>query len=123
MSETAVIALLDKLNRCRSSLPEDERQLLDGILLAACGRQADVQAYSVDAATVQQAAFGAVVGFGLFMGSLSAPPTTQAQIGELEAPSSRPSVVSGVPSPLLSITVAPSVPDRDDNKKNPRPRP
>ena len=34
MSDTAVIALLDKLNRFRSTLPEDERQLLDGILLA-----------------------------------------------------------------------------------------
>jgi hypothetical protein len=122
MSDTTVIALLDKLNRFRSALPADERQLLDGILLAASGRQDDVQAYSLDAAAVQQAAFGAVVGFGLFMGSLSAPPTAQAQIGEIEAPASHPSMVSGIPSAVMSISVAPSVSDRDDNENNPRPR-
>jgi len=123
MDEPTVEVFLEKLGQFRGRLPEDERQLLDGILLAACGRQADVQAYSLDAATVQQAALGAVVGFGLFMGSLSVPSTAQAQVGELESPSIHPLTVSAVPAGLPSIRLAASVPQQDDDENPPRPRP
>jgi hypothetical protein len=122
MNEQAVEQLLEKLGQFRGSLPDDERQVLDGILLAACGRQADVEVYSLDAATVQRAALGAVVGFGLFMGSFAVPSTARAQVGELESPSIHPRTVSAVPAALTSITISPSVPQRDDNDTNPRPQ-
>ena len=64
-SESELHAFAAKLGQFRSTLPQNEQRILDGILLAACGEQAEVRGYGFADSAVKEAALMVMAELGI----------------------------------------------------------
>jgi uncharacterized membrane protein len=79
-------AMVEKLAQFRGTLAPDERTLLDQLLLAASGPEADVQGYGIGPMMGKQLAVAVVLALGLVGGTLSGALIGTAEAAPLEQP-------------------------------------
>src|SRR5215211_7402880 len=79
-------AMVEKLAQFRGTLAPDERTLLDQLLLAASGPEADVQGYGIGPMMGKQLAVAVVLALGLVGGTLSGSLIGTAEAAPLEQP-------------------------------------
>jgi hypothetical protein len=82
-SDTELQVFADKLGQFRGTLPPQEKELLDAMLLTIAGKEPEVQAYGLNSLAVKRAALVAVAALGLAVGGLSVPAVGAVQVAEL----------------------------------------
>jgi hypothetical protein len=67
---TDILTFADKLDQFRGTLGEQEQQLLKGLILAACGDDADLEAFVLPRRVMKRTAVLAAAALGLASGHL-----------------------------------------------------